>query len=54
MSEDEISYFTARAEAELERAQKATDPAVVQAHYELATAYLDRIYGRGGAIAKPR
>ena len=54
MSEEEISYFTARAEMELELAQRATTPAAVQAHYELATAYLDRVYGRSGAIAKPR
>lgn len=45
MSSDDFAYYEARAEAEIEFAQQATDVRAVQAHYELATAYLDRIYG---------
>lgn len=45
MPRDDSDYLELRAEAELELAQSATDPRAVQAHYELATAYLDRIYG---------
>ena len=43
MSEEDVSYFQQRAEAELERAQLATKPEVVHAHYEMANAYLARI-----------
>jgi hypothetical protein len=43
MSDDDISYYRRRAEAELERAQQATKPEVVKAHYELANAYLECI-----------
>lgn len=50
MPEEEIAYLIARAEQELERAQKATDPLAVQAHYDLATAYLDRIYDESGSV----
>lgn len=45
MSRDDSDYLELRAETELELAQSATDPRAVQAHYELANAYLDRIYG---------
>jgi len=38
-------YFERRAEAELELAQRATDSRVVKVHYDLATQYLERIYG---------
>jgi hypothetical protein len=41
-------YFERRAEAELELAQKATHPAAVKAHCELAESYLSRIYGSAG------
>ena len=44
MSVDDPEYFEQRAEAELALAQRATDSRVVQAHYELATHYLERIY----------
>lgn len=44
MSSDDTDYLEARAEAEIELAQHATDPRVVQAHYTLANAYLDRIH----------
>ncbi len=44
MSQD-IDYYQRRAEAEIELAQRATTARAVQAHYELAAAYLDRIHG---------
>ena len=45
MSQEEREYFERRAEAELELAQAAAHDRVVQAHYELASAYLDRVHG---------
>lgn len=54
MSEEEIAYLTARAEAELALAQQATSPAVVQVHYELATAYLERIYEADESAGRTR
>ena len=44
MAAIDAEYFEQRAETEIELAQRATDARVVQAHYELATQYLDRIY----------
>lgn len=43
MSQDDICYYQRRAEAELERAQRATHRNAVAAHFQLANAYLDRI-----------
>lgn len=45
MSSDDSEYLEMRAEEEIELARHATDPRVVQAHYQLATIYLDRIHG---------
>ena len=45
MSQEEQEYLERRAEAELVLAQAAGDGRAVQAHYELASAYLDRIHG---------
>ncbi len=45
MSGDEVAYFQQRAEDEIELAQRATHSRAVQAHYRLASAYLDRIHG---------
>jgi hypothetical protein len=45
MSQEEQEYLERRAEAELELAQAAAHRRAVQAHYELASAYLDRIHG---------
>ena len=45
MSHEEREYLERRAEAELTLAQAAGHGRVVQAHYELASAYLDRIHG---------
>ena len=36
-------YYYRRAEAELRMAQAATVPAAVQAHYQLANLYLERV-----------
>ncbi|MEA3052901.1 MAG: hypothetical protein QOG72_1804 [Sphingomonadales bacterium] len=45
MSQEEREYYERRAEAELSLAQAAAHRRAVQAHYELASAYLDRIHG---------
>ncbi|HEX8365120.1 MAG TPA: hypothetical protein VD887_10755 [Allosphingosinicella sp.] len=45
MSADELAYFESRAEAEIALAQQAGHARAVKAHYELASAYLDRIHG---------
>jgi hypothetical protein len=46
MIEDDVIYYERRAEAELALAQRATDAEAVQAHYEMATAYLELIHGK--------
>jgi hypothetical protein len=43
MFEDDRSYYQHRAEVEVERAQAATLPAVVQVHYRLSEAYLAKL-----------
>jgi hypothetical protein len=45
MSTDELDYYERRAEEEIARAQQAEHAYAVKAHYELASAYLDRIHG---------
>jgi hypothetical protein len=45
MSFSDRDYYERRAEAEIELAQAARHRRAVQAHYELASAYLDRIHG---------
>ncbi len=45
MPREEMEYFESRAETQLELAQQATDSKAVQAHYQLASAYLDLIHG---------
>ena len=45
MSQRDIDYYQRRAEAEIELAQRSDDFRAVRAHYELASAYLDRIHG---------
>lgn len=49
MSREEMDYYERRAEAEIEMAQRASHVRAVQAHYEMAAAYLERIYGEGPA-----
>ncbi len=48
MTAEELAYLEQRAEAEIEMAQRANHVRVVQAHYELANAYLDKIHGETG------
>lgn len=43
MFDHDLSYYRRRAEVELKHAQAATVPKVVAVHYQLATAYLERI-----------
>jgi hypothetical protein len=50
MSADEMAYLESRAEAEIALAQQANHARAVKAHYELASAYLDRLHG---ATPKP-
>jgi hypothetical protein len=45
MSYEDSAYFQRRAEEEIELAQRAEHQRAVQVHYELASAYLDRIHG---------
>jgi hypothetical protein len=45
MSQEDRDYLERRAEAEIELARQASNSKVVQAHYDMAAAYLDRIYG---------
>ncbi|MBV8688090.1 MAG: hypothetical protein JOZ90_00525 [Alphaproteobacteria bacterium] len=45
MSDEEALYYQQRAEAEVALAQQARHRRAVQAHYELAAAYLDRVHG---------
>ncbi len=59
MSQEEQEYYERRAEAEIALAQAAEHKRAVQAHYELAAAYLDRIHGDeprsdGGLFASRR
>ena len=44
MRHDDVDYYQRRAEQEIELARHAQDNRAVQAHYELASAYLDRLY----------
>ena len=52
MSLEDVTYYEQRAQAELELAQRATHANAVRAHFEMATAYLDRIHG-AAAHSKP-
>ena len=45
MPSDDLDYYERRAEAEIALAQRAQHYRAVRAHYELASAYLDRIHG---------
>ena len=45
MSTQDSDYYQRRAEEEIVLAQQANHFRAVQAHYELASAYLDRIHG---------
>lgn len=45
MSHKDMDYYQRRAEAEIAMAQRSSDARAVRIHYELASAYLDRVYG---------
>jgi hypothetical protein len=45
MSREDEDYYQRRAEEQIALAQQSDDERAVQAHYELASAYLDRIHG---------
>jgi hypothetical protein len=47
MIQDDRSYYQRRAEIETERAQQAVLPEVVQVHYALAEAYLEKVAAAG-------
>jgi hypothetical protein len=49
MSHEDVNYYERRAEAEIELAQRSESREAVQAHYQLATAYLEKIYGEDGS-----
>jgi hypothetical protein len=51
MSFHEMSYLEQRAESQLELARRATHPAAVRAHYQLAEMYLDKLYGESANAA---
>ena len=42
---DSVEYYERRAEDHVALAQNSLNSDAVKAHYELASAYLDRIYG---------
>jgi hypothetical protein len=52
MPTNERDYYQQRAEDEIELARSATDRRTVQAHYELACAYLDIVYPEGTDATK--
>jgi len=54
MSREELDYYERRAEAEIELAQRAQHARAVQAHYQMASAYLDLIHGGAPASAPDR
>jgi len=45
MSIEDTDYLEQRAETEIRMAQQARHQRAVQAHYELASAYLERLHG---------
>lgn len=47
MSHEDVNYYQRRAEAEIELASRSESTEAVQAHYQLATIYLDKVYGEG-------
>ena len=51
MPTTDTEYYERRAEQEIAAAQQSGDTRAVQAHYELASAYLERIYPLGSEEA---
>jgi UV DNA damage repair endonuclease len=54
MLERDRDYYARRASAELNQAEQATVPRVVQVHHQLAKAYLDRIEADARVSSEPR
>lgn len=50
---DDKEYYYHRAETELKQAQASEIPEAVNAHYELATAYLDLAYSEADEPQQP-
>jgi hypothetical protein len=50
MTDKDRLYYQQRAERELELAAEAQDAVVCQAHYDLATHYLERAHGTALAV----
>ena len=50
MSRDDEDYYQRRAEEQIALAQQSDDTRAVQAHYQLASAYLDRIHGEDESL----
>ncbi|HEY0325969.1 MAG TPA: hypothetical protein VGC46_08345 [Allosphingosinicella sp.] len=50
---DSVEYYERRAEDHVALAQRALNGQAVQAHYELASAYLDRIYSDTADVPNP-
>jgi hypothetical protein len=53
MSQEDEDYLERRAEAEIELARQASHEKAVQAHYELASAYLDLLHGENPRPPRP-
>jgi hypothetical protein len=53
MSQEDQDYLERRAEIEIELARQASHEKVVEAHYLMASAYLDRIHGEPRDSAEP-
>ena len=54
MSADDEAYYQLRAEEEVERARRSTDPRVVDFHYRLTELYLERVHGAQPAAEPQR
>jgi hypothetical protein len=44
MRPEDVRYYTARAEQQMDLAQQASHPEAVRAHFMLASRYLDLVY----------
>ena len=53
MRNDDLEYYQARAEQELEWAQRATHAAAASAHFIIAGHYLDQVHNSAFAPPKP-
>jgi hypothetical protein len=51
LNKDDRDYYRRRAEAELEAAERATDPKAARAHFLLAGYYLDLAYNADAELA---